>query len=88
MKELIAQLKDLTTSKNAPVSAGALSDIFTALQLIQSNGGQGTVKVSMSDEGIFAIDTFISAKPARKQSLGKHLQEKWLRSIRKWRTNA
>jgi hypothetical protein len=48
------------------VSEGELSDLLTAIQLIQAGKGHGTIFLRISDGGILDIDTHVMNEPPKR----------------------
>ncbi len=59
------QIQAITTGPNG-VSEGELSDLLTAIQLIQADKGHGTIKLCISDGGILDIDTHVMNEPPKR----------------------
>ena len=59
------QIQAITTGPNG-VSEGELSDLFTAIQLIQAGKGHGTIKFCISAGGILDIDTHVMNEPPKR----------------------
>ncbi len=59
------QIEAIATAPNGVMSEGEIIDLLTAIELVQANGGQGSVKAILGPSGLDNIETHIGKNKPR-----------------------